>query len=243
MTSFPCNASVAAAGSMYQWTLGNGGTSSLPNFSYTYTTPGTYNISLTITTPSNCTNSLTVQQVVEVYPLPVADFDMSNQVLDIMDPTVDLNNLSYDAFAWLWDFGDYSIDSSLYSPSHVYGDTGTYTIMLVVETANGCLDTTYRRIKVKAESSLFVPSSFTPNGDGKNDKFTAFGSWIKDFDMVILDRWGAVIYHTTSLSKPWDGSYENNGSMCQSDVYIYKITAKGSDNKTHQFIGRVTLWR
>jgi gliding motility-associated-like protein len=237
------DSSTTDAGSMYVWNIGNGATSNQQNFSYTYTTPGVYDISLTVTTPQNCTNSLTMQQVVEVFNLPDADFVTSNPVVDILQPYVDFTNLSTDANTWQWNFGDSTLDSTAFNPSHIYGDTGTYLVMLAVVSDHGCLDTVYRKIKVTTEYALFIPSSFSPNGDGKNDKFYAYGSWITQFEMVILDRWGSVLFRTNDINEPWDGTYQRNGNKCQSDVYVYKITATGPDKRSHQFVGHVTLWR
>jgi gliding motility-associated-like protein len=107
----------------------------------------------------------------------------------------------------------------------------------------GCPDTAYRTIHVAGEFSIFIPNSFTPNGDGSNDTFTAFGEDIRDFDMWILERWGGKIFHSTSLAEPWDGTYFRDGNICQSDVYVYKIVVHDFHGKEHIFIGHVTLVR
>jgi gliding motility-associated-like protein len=108
---------------------------------------------------------------------------------------------------------------------------------------HGCVDTINGKIYVRPEWSIFIPNNFTPNGDGINDSFNALGTNIIEYDMLILDRWGAKIYHSESMSQNWNGTYFNNGRECQSDVYVYKIKARDVHGKMHTFIGHVTLWR
>jgi gliding motility-associated-like protein len=235
--------STAAPGSTYLWDLGDGSSANSTSFSHNYPNPGVYSISLTVTTPANCIASVTVPYVVEVFPLPDANFATSSEEVEQMAPTVSFANLSSDADLWEWDFGDGTTDISTYSPNHQYRDTGTYLIRLAVVNEHGCRDTVYGKIRVRPEWSIFIPNTFTPNGDGKNDGFTAFAYGLLDFDMWILDRWGAKIYHSEDINKPWNGTYLDNGNFCQNDVYVYKIKAHDVYGKMHTYIGHVTLWR
>jgi large repetitive protein len=235
------DSSTAAAGSTYLWNLGNGDVSNQQSFSYTYPAAGTYNVTLTVTTPQNC-KATAAPHPVQVYPLPIANYTTSGDVVPIYNPYVDFINLASGATYWIWNFGD-STTSEQLNPSHMYHDTGTYSIQLIVETPFGCRDTIDGVIVVRGEYTMFIPNTFTPNGDGMNDFFSAYATGISDFDMVILDRWGAKLYHTYNINKPWDGSYFENNKMCQNDVYVYKITARDIYGKLHTYVGHVTLWR
>jgi len=245
------DSSIAAPNSTYLWTLGDGTSSTSPVFSHVYPDPGVYSISLTVTTPANCIRSLSVPHVVQVYALPDADFSTSSEEIDIDYPIENFTNLSSsDVEKWHWDFGDGTesgghIDSGSvdYSPSHQYHDTGYYNIQLAVRSIYGCVDTINGRIYVRPEWSIFIPNTFTPNGDGINDGFSAFGTNITEYDMWILDRWGGKIYHSTDINKQWNGTYFENGTQCQTDVYVYKIKARDIHGKMHTYIGHVTLWR
>jgi len=70
-------------------------------------------------------------------------------------------------------------------------------------------------------TSFFVPNAFTPNGDGTNNQFLAVGSNVKDFEMLIFNRWGEQIFRSTDIGTGWDGKY--NSHLVQEDVYVYKI--------------------
>jgi gliding motility-associated-like protein len=237
------DSTITVAGATYAWTLGDGTGEGNQNFTHVYPNPGVYDISLTVTTPANCTSDTLIPHVVEVFPLPAANFATSTDVVEYDYPFVDFSNYSSDADFWHWDFGDGSTDTAAYSPTHHYTDTGYYNIQLAVMNDHGCVDTINGRIYVRPEWSIFIPNNFTPNGDGINDSFNALGTNIIDYDMLIVDRWGAKIYHSESMGAPWNGTYFNNGKECQTDVYVYKIKARDIHGKMHTFIGHVTLWR
>jgi gliding motility-associated-like protein len=230
-------------GATYLWNFGDGTTSTDINPSHVYTNPGQYSVMLTIITAQGCSNTLSLTNIVTAYALPTADFTVPQELSLDEAALIHFNNLSSGSDAWNWDFGDNSNSSTVFNPSHSYTDTGVYTIQLIAMSPGGCPDTAYRTIHVAGEFSIFIPNSFTPNGDGSNDTFTAFGEDIRDFDMWILERWGGKIFHSTSLAEPWDGTYFRDGNICQSDVYVYKIVVHDFHGKEHIFIGHVTLVR
>lgn len=93
---------------------------------------------------------------------------------------------------------------------------------------------------------LYIPNAFSPNDDGKNDVFTpAFSGEITNYELVVLNRWGDLIYRTNNLHEGWDGTYK--GGACQIDVYVYKITydyfEELESEQTNQRVGTVTLIR
>jgi gliding motility-associated-like protein len=86
---------------------------------------------------------------------------------------------------------------------------------------------------------IYVPNSFTPNGDGMNDTFGASGEAIKSFSMQIFNRWGDKIFESTSISKQWDGTYK--GTKVPEGTYVYKVSASSLTNKNAIREGIVTL--
>lgn len=130
----------------YLWDFGDGGTSTLPNPSYTYTTQGTYTVKLFITTSTGCTDSLIVPQGVRVGTKPVADFSAAPIPVCGKQP-VYFTDLSAPADEWYWTFGDGGT-SNQQNPFHSYTDTGYFNITLVA-TNNGCPDTLVRNNYVR----------------------------------------------------------------------------------------------
>jgi gliding motility-associated-like protein len=229
-------------GSAYAWDLDEV-TSGLSNPSHTYSEPGYYDIALTITTPEGCTDQDTVRNAIHVFGYPQALFLQSVESSTILTPSVELEDRSIDASTWSWDFGDGSVLYGDPDPTHVYSDSGTYVIMLVVTNEGGCPDTVYGNIRIEPVFTIFIPNAFTPNGDGRNDFFIPVGENIRGFEMWILDRWGLEIFHSNSLDHPWDGTYYGNEKACQNDVYEYVVDALDLSGKKRRYIGHVSLVR
>lgn len=90
-------------------------------------------------------------------------------------------------------------------------------------------------------SNLYVPNAFTPDDDGLNDIFYAEGFGILEFEMMIFNRWGELIFKSNDLSYGWNGMYR--GEKSQIGVYTYKIIITTHLEKKEQFIGHVSLLR
>lgn len=136
----PAITSVDAVSS-YTWDFGDGGSSTLPNPSHTYTVQGTYDVTLTITTSTGCTDDTTFVDAIRVGSKPVADFSASPIPVCAHQP-VQFTDLSVPADEWSWDFGDGG-SSTMQNPVHSYNDTGYFSIRLIA-TNNGCADTITR---------------------------------------------------------------------------------------------------
>lgn len=84
-----------------------------------------------------------------------------------------------------------------------------------------------------------VPTAFSPNGDGKNDVLYVRGNNIASVDLKIYNRLGILVYHGTSVSSGWDGTFQ--GSDQDPDVYIYILSAKLADGTVYEKTGHVAL--
>jgi len=228
------------------WDFGDGSpTSTQQNPSHTYTTVGVYNVTLTVTTAAGCTQTLTMPNYISTYAIPTADFILGPQPTTVLNSTISFTDQSLLATQWEWNFGDpldINNTSTLQNPQHTYNDTGIYCVQLRVTSANGCVDSTTECLVIEPEFTFFVPNAFTPNGDGNNDEFSGYGSYITEYNMWIFDRWGNLIFHTDDLYKRWDGKVQGKSdNICQEDVYVWKIVLKDLQEKTHKYIGHVSL--
>lgn len=105
--------------------------------------------------------------------------------------------------------------------------------------ANGCKNTD--SIEILLQGSLYVPNSFTPNGDGYNDFFQVQAKEVHDFHLYIFNRWGQLIYETEDANANWDGTYL--GNPVQIDAYVWKIDYLDNLNERHEFLGHVSVLR
>jgi len=174
-----------------------------------------------------------------------ADFVALPETMYIEDnSTCTIMDYSLNAVQWEWNFGDGTFATGVVS-SHTFADIGTYTIILIVTDSNGCKDTASHMVKVKQPFSIYIPNSFSPNGDGMNDVFgpTGLNIDLSNYEMSIYNRWGEQIYRTWDISKPWNGRTNNKDDKVQIGIYVYSIFAREIDGKEHQYIGTVMVLR
>ena len=98
--------------------------------------------------------------------------------------------------------------------------------VLYVTTPFGCMDEFEIVIEELCPGELFVPNTFSPNNDGINDYFFAYGENIVEFEMEIWDRWGEKIFVSTDMDMPWVGDVRDGSHYANSEVYIWVITYK-----------------
>ena len=112
-------------------------------------------------------------------------------------------------------------------------------LAVTVTDENGC--TAIAGAFIELQFALYVPNSFTPNGDGDNDVFYAMSESVKDFTLRIFDRWGEEVYSCSSILEGWNGVFK--GIEAKQDVYVYRIEATFANGKYEELIGQVTLLR
>ncbi|PCI96693.1 MAG: hypothetical protein COB15_09310, partial [Flavobacteriales bacterium] len=144
-----------------------------------------------------------------------------------------------------WDWNIAGLNTSTLQ-IHTYTfpeDTGHYLITLTIIDANGCTNTITHTAIVTGEFGIFVPNSFTPDGDGLNDNFfpSGFGIGNEEFSFFIFDRWGELIYETHTKFAPWDGKFK--GKSVPNDVYVWKLKFKDINGKEHSKVGNVNVVR
>jgi gliding motility-associated-like protein len=93
------------------------------------------------------------------------------------------------------------------------------------------------------DTSVFIPNSFTPNGDGLVDEFKpVFRCFPEEYNMQIFNRWGYLIFETIDVDKGWDGRFKDQIAETAEYVWIISYRYSGS-TETRQRRGRVTLLR
>ncbi len=242
------NTSIQGLNDIVTWNLGDGTVSNNPvSLAHTYQNVGCFDVDMTIVTSNLlCSASATIADMICVDPLPVADFKPDFTTVFSDDPTVNFTNLSQLNALNQWNFGD-ATGSNAIDPSHQFplGEVGNYTVVLIVTSSEGCMDTTFQLIVVKDQLIFYVPNAFTPDADEFNSRFlpvltTGFAP--NSFHMEIFDRWGMLLFETSDLSSGWDGTFGNK--PVPSGVYGWKIEFQ--DEKTDENyvkIGHVSVLR
>ena len=96
---------------------------------------------------------------------------------------------------------------------------------------------------VRNEIVLYIPSSFTPNGDGINDVFMVFGQDIKQFEMQVYNRWGEKIFHTYDAESGWDGRSNSSKEELDYGTYYYVVRVLDSKSNWHKIDGYINIIR
>src|SRR6185369_13722855 len=105
-----------------------------------------------------------------------------------------------------------------------------YTYVVTASTSAGCQGTATVTLKVYKGPDIYVPSAFTPNGDGKNDRFYPFPVGIKKLNYFrVYNRWGQLLFSTSQLSEGWDGEF--GGTRQASGTYVWVAQAVTTNDK------------
>lgn len=149
-------------------------------------------------------------------------------------------NGSTGATNYFWEFGNGATDT-IFEPTHTYTNPGSFTATLVVNKGL-CWDTATVIIEVFDESSILIPTIFTPNGDGSNDFFKVDGVNLKHVEGEIYNRWGQKMFAWDSVNGMWDGK-TLSGTDAADGTYYFIIRAEGIDGKEYFQKGTLTLIR
>ncbi|WP_341902022.1 gliding motility-associated C-terminal domain-containing protein [Fluviicola taffensis] len=207
------------------------------NIAYTYTEAGIYTISVVTTSVRGCVTTATFPGIANVIANPVADFSMSANPTTIFETVVKMQDKSSPGVVnWTWSSPGSTPNNSTYeNPTFHYpeGVVATYPIQLIVETAEGCIDTVERILSVNSDIIFYAPNAFTPDGDEFNQtwKFYVSGIDVYNFELMIFDRWGEIIWETHDPNAAWDGTY--NGKIVPAGAYSWIARVKDiySDTK------------
>jgi len=171
-------------------------------------------------------------EVLPFYPVPTLDL-INDTTMCIPDTLLLLAPGGYAQYEW-------NDGSSLnFLP---ITKPGTYS--LTVTNVYTCFSTDSFHVTLKCPTNLWLPTAFTPNGDGINDFFLPIGYNITEFHMKIFNRWGQLVFSTDDADKGWNGY--SNGVPAEMGAFVYYVAWAGFQDgvsKGGTLQGNVTLIR
>ena len=206
------------------------------------------NYSVIITDANNCKISEQFYIDLDIIEDPIAEFNVIpdlniHHLYKQMDNPSLFIDKSVDEFTiitkWFWEFED-GFSSYNQENKHSFTEIGDFQVTLAIENFYGCVDTITKRIIVD-EFFLYIPNSFTPQGDEINDIFLPKGLGIKNYELKIFSRWGEHFFTSIDLNIGWNGTTYKNYKIAQAGVYVYLINVIDVFGEKHTYSGQVTL--
>jgi gliding motility-associated-like protein len=234
-----------------QWTIDGTPYPDQSSVTFTPIQPGVFDIALEVSTANGCVYDTLLTEYIEAFEQPIADYTTDPLFLETDDTDVTLIDVSQgDIETWEWtvSFPAQELTSMDQSPtfSLPLGVAGSYPLQLAVTSSNGCSDFINGAITVNGPFNLYVPSAFTPNGDGINDVFFVEGTAIDaaGFQLAILNRWGEVVHSSTDPREVWMGGAMDGEFYVPDGVYSYTISANSSKaGERFEYRGYISIIR
>jgi len=212
----------------YQWSFGNGQFSNLRNPPPpVYPFAGIYDVKLTVSTVQCPTPLITAQQYLIVedpregisYPPQVA---VENLPLSLQARTF--------GEVYLWKPAVGLNDPAIANPEFRGIAEQLFTIEIITE--SGCLTIDTQLVKIVKQISIYVPTAFTPDGDGENDLLRPTMYGIKTLNYFrVYNRWGQLMFLSNNSLQGWDGRF--TGTAQASQTYVWSLEAIGADGNMY----------
>ncbi|MFN5621088.1 MAG: gliding motility-associated C-terminal domain-containing protein [Flavobacteriales bacterium] len=231
------------------WNLGNGSfVEYCGDTNVVYTAAGEFFPTFTMTSEFGCEATDTLNNPIIIRGYPEVDFTWSPQPIDVLNREVRFQNLTAGADSIYWDF--YSAgESTNPNPFWTFPDIETTTPYVVCLTAGneyGCLDTLCQDIFVENVLQVFIPNTFSPDGDGLNDVFLPVvnGELDGSYRFWVYNRWGDTVFYTEEVGKAWTGGYDGNTYYIPDGYYLWKVQVESLETgKLETYSGNVFIVR
>jgi gliding motility-associated-like protein len=184
--------------------------------------------SVTVTDSKGCEANDSIQVTVRPVIHPVISFTYTGRCYSDPVPfNAQINNfdfLCWKSIKWQWDFGD-GTSSTEQNPSHLFNGTGPFEVSLKIPEDTATFKRTITLLEPDScLKNMYVPNTFTPNGDNTNDLLFLRAINAKKIVFRIYNRWGEEVFKTYNIQEGWDGTYQGEKLTPQVLVFIAEVT-------------------
>ena len=179
-----------------------------------------------------------------------ANFIVTPGITTILNTSFSTTNYSTNATSYNWTFDSF-YSSNEYEPEIKFGEDeiepGNYLLCLEAINENGCSNRTCQVVTIQDDILIYIPNTFTPDGNKFNDEFfpvISTSTELLDFEFLIFNRWGEIIFESRHPKAGWDGTY--GGNVAPDGLYTWKLRVTwNNENKSDDKIlyGHVNLLR
>ncbi|MEX1189343.1 MAG: gliding motility-associated C-terminal domain-containing protein [Bacteroidia bacterium] len=185
-----------------------------------------------------------VEYVISLLPTPQVEIVATPPSGEYYKSPTLFQNESIEADSIEWDFGEFGLFTDD-NPVIDFNDVpGIYNVCLNAWNDNGCRSSTCIDYVIEALATVYIPSAFTPNGDGLNDFFYVKGENIdpENYQLEIFNRWGELLFASKDPLAEWDGSVSNTSILPGDDVFVYRVQLSWTNSfGVSEYQGTVTM--
>ncbi len=225
----------------WQWIFPNGNNSNLQNPPAQTYLPGSYTVFAYATNTNGCID--TAIKNITVYPLPTVSMPGQMTIAVGFSDTIPAS-YSNGVNQWNWT-PPYAL-SCLDCPRPVASPKSTTTYQVAFSDINGCHNTgSIEVVVICKDANFYIPNTFSPNGDGSNDRFYPRGRGLYLIrSMRVFNRWGETVFENRSFqandaNAGWDGRFK--GNRAQPDVYVYQVEIQCDNGEMIKLTGNIAL--
>lgn len=116
------------------------------------------------------------------------------------------------------------------------------TVTIIVKALSACVESLSVPVSQQVlPDGVFIPNSFTPNGDGLNDVLKVYGYKIRELKLMVFNQWGEKLFESADQGRGWDGTFK--GKLQPSGVYMFVCRIILTDGTTLDKKGAINLIR
>jgi gliding motility-associated-like protein len=228
----------------WQWSYGNGQTSSNQNINISFAVPGNQTVQLMASNKLGCSSTAT--KTIYVTPPPTATPVKDPLTINAGSGADLFMNYTGNIVSYTWTPTTRLSCADCATPFANPKSNTTYSVGLLDK--YGCTNKGNISVVVLCDKvNFFIPNTFSPNGDGQNEVFYPRGTGLFIIkSMIIFDRWGEVVFEKKDFppndpSSGWNGNYK--GRKASADVYIYLMEIQCENTTIIPAKGNITLLR
>jgi len=222
----------------YYWKFGDGNFSMQKNASNLYQNHGVYTVLVNVSGNGGCVDSLLLQDVINVFPVAIADFDYEIVMNPTsIDGTVVFSNNSQNATTFYWEFDDGSSYAG-WNTTHRFMSNGCFDVELYVNNEFNCPDSITKQVCLDSKG-LFIPNAFSPGFNNPLvSTFQPIGIGLDKYLIEVYDTWGNLLWLSDKVdaegrpSESWDGKVD--GKLLPMDAYVWRASALFKDGSIWQ---------
>lgn len=198
-----------------------------------------------------CSNELFLDSIISIHPSPEAFFTSDpDTFLRLGYRFVNTENqsaINSGTMKYRWELIDDNlvrILSDQQSPRlELPGDTGLVSLRLTAISDKNCKGVYEKGYSIEPDVKIYVPTAFSPDTKGPevNNRFKVTCSNAEYFDIVVVNKWGQMVYQSSSIEDSWDGKYM--GEFCPVGIYVYYIRLYTRTGDFYEYKGSINLLR